>query len=80
MPFGTASGRVAEEDRLRTTAEALQRQFAAYEPVRVAIEVGTHSSWICRLLKRCAHEVLVGNARKLRLIYGNKHKTDKLDA
>jgi transposase len=76
----TASGEVIEEGRLRTTAEAFERRFAALEPMRIAIEVGTHSPWICRLLERCGHEVLVANARKLRLIYGSKHKTDELDA
>ena len=77
------SGEVIEEEgRLRTTAaEALEeRRFAACKPMRIAIEVGTHSPWICRLLQRCGHEVLVANARKTRLIYANKHKTDKLDA
>jgi hypothetical protein len=28
----------------------------------------------------CGHEVLVANARKLRLIYANKQKTDEIDA
>jgi len=32
------------------------------------------------LLEECGHEVLVANARRLRLIYGSKRKTDKLDA
>ena len=71
---------MVEEGGLRTTAEALQRRFVAWEPMRIATEVGTRSPWICRLLERCGHEVLVANARKLRLIYANKHKTDKLDA
>jgi transposase len=35
---------------------------------------------VSRLLEECGHEVLVANARKLRLIYGGKRKTDKLDA
>ena len=33
-----------------------------------------------RLLEECGHEVLVANARKVRLIYGKGRKTDKLDA
>jgi transposase len=32
------------------------------------------------LLEECGHEILVANARKLRLIYASKRKTDKLDA
>jgi transposase len=48
--------------------------------LRVAIEAGTHSPWASRLLEGCGHEVLVANARKLRLIYSNKRKTDEVDA
>jgi transposase len=32
------------------------------------------------VLEECGHEVLVANARKLRLIYSNKRKTDEIDA
>ena len=32
------------------------------------------------MLEECGHEVLVANARKLRLIYANKRKTDEIDA
>jgi transposase len=48
--------------------------------MRIAIEAGTHSPWVSRLLEECGHEVLVANARKLRLIYANKRKTDEIDA
>jgi transposase len=48
--------------------------------MRIAIEAGTHSPWASRVLKECGHEVLVANARKLRLIYANKRKTDEVDA
>ena len=37
--------------------------------MRIAIETGTHSPWVSRLLEECGHEVLVANSRKLRLIY-----------
>ena len=76
----TASGEVLEEGRLRTTAQALGRRFEGLKPMRIAIEVGTHSPWVSRLLEERGHEVLVANARKLRLIHQNKHKTDKIDA
>src|SRR3954465_5774049 len=49
----TESGGGLEEGRRGTPAETLQRRFAAWEPMRIAIEVGTHSPWICRLLERC---------------------------
>ncbi len=48
--------------------------------MRVAIEAGTHSPWTSRLLEGCGHEVLVANAHKIRLIYAERRKTDRIDA
>ncbi|HKH37297.1 MAG TPA: transposase [Rubrobacter sp.] len=76
----TQSGEVVEEGRLRTTPEALRRRFVSEPSLRIAMETGTHSPWVSRLLEECGHEVLVANARKLRLIYANKRKTDEIDA
>ncbi len=77
----TVSGEVIEEGRLRTTPEALKRRFSSEpRPLRIAIEAGTHSPWVSRVLKDCGHEVLVANPRKTRLIYTNKRKTDEIDA
>src|SRR5215213_2001576 len=76
----TASGEVMEEGRLRTTPEAFRRRFCSEQPMRVAIEAGTHSPWASRMLEECGHEVLVANSRKTRLIYANKQKTDEIDA
>jgi transposase len=69
-----------EEGRLRTTPEAFRRRFASEQPMRIAIEAGTHSPWASRVLEECGHQVLVANARKLRLNYANKRKTDEIDA
>ncbi|HZC84514.1 MAG TPA: IS110 family transposase, partial [Rubrobacter sp.] len=75
------SGEVIEEGRLRTGPEAFKRRFASERPpMRIAIETGTHSPWASRVLEECGHEVLVADARKLRLIYANKRKTDQIDA
>ncbi len=76
----TESGEVIEEGRLRTTPEAFERRFDSERQMRIAIEVGTHSPWVSRLLEECGHEILVANPRKTRLIYGERRKTDKLDA
>jgi transposase len=48
--------------------------------MRIALEVGTHSPWVSRLLKELGHEVLVANPRKTRLIYQNRGKQDPVDA
>lgn len=74
------SAKMIEEGRLRTTPDDLRRRFDSAEQMKVAIEVGTHSTWVNRVLKECGHEVLVANPRKIGLIYGDKRKTDKLDA
>jgi transposase len=75
------SGEVIEEGRLRTTPEALRRRFASeQQQLCIAIEAGPHSPWVSRVLEACGHEVVVANARKLRLIYANKRKTDEVDA
>jgi transposase len=76
----TETGDVLEEARIATNPKAFQRRFAGSTPARIAIEAGTHSPWVSRLLEGCGHEVLVANARKLRLIYGEGRKTDQLDA
>jgi hypothetical protein len=67
----TEGGELIEEGRLRTTPEAIRRRFSSEKPLRIAIEVGTHSPWVSRLLEECGHQVLLANARKLNLIYAN---------
>jgi len=73
-------GEVLEEGRVRTTSEDLKRWFGRVERTRVALEVGTHSPWVSRLLDECGHEVIVANARMVRLISESGKKTDKVDA
>lgn len=75
-----ATGEVAEEARIRTTPAGIDRYFAAMPPARITLEVGTHSPWLSRALVRAGHEVIVANARKLRLIHGSSRKNDRLDA
>src|SRR5437016_13302077 len=47
---------------------------------RIALEIGTHSPWISSLLRELGHEVIVANARKVRLIGESRRKDDRLDA
>jgi transposase len=75
-----AAGEIVEESRLPTKAAALERRFSGIEPVRMVLEAGTHSPWLSRLLQALGHEVLVANPRKLRLIYQNDSKSDRVDA
>ncbi len=53
------------EQRARTNAKALQEVFEAMPRSRIALEIGTHSPWISRLLRELGHEVIVAKARSI---------------
>ena len=54
-------GEVVETGRIQTTEVALRRHFEGEPTLRVALECGTHSAWISRLLEQFGHQVLVAN-------------------
>lgn len=58
----------------------LEKWAQSIAPTVMAIEAGTHSPWISRLLARCGHEVIVANPVKVALITKNVQKTDPVDA
>jgi len=74
------SGEELEQGRVRTCGKALRQRFSGVEPMRIALEVGTHSPWISRLLEGLGHEVVVANASKVALIHSNPRKRDAADA
>lgn len=74
------AGTVVERGKVQTTQEGLRRRFESQARMRIALEVGTHSPWVSRLLKELGHEVLVANPRKTRLIYQSRGKQDPVDA
>jgi transposase len=74
------AGEIIKEKRIATRASCLETFFAEQPAMLIAIETGTHSPWVSRLLESFSHEVLVANARKVRLVYGGDRKSDKLDA
>jgi len=73
-------GTVVERGKIPTTREGFRKRFEGVTPMQIALEVGTHSPWVSRLLKELGHEVLVANPRKTRLIYENRRKQDSVDA
>lgn len=73
-------GSVVVRQRVRTTEPELRRTFGSMKPTKIAIEVGTHSAWISRVLTTCGHRVIVANARKVALIHKNKRKNNGVDA
>lgn len=73
-------GQLVKEGRVATHEAALRQWFSGCSPMRIALETGTHSPWVSRVLEDCGHEVVVANSRKLRLIYKNPSKDDRVDA
>jgi transposase len=73
-------GPVAGEGSVATTKKAMTEKFSRRGRMRSAMEVGTHSPWVSRLLASLGHEVIVANARQVRLITHSTRKDDKLDA
>jgi transposase len=73
-------GAIVEESRLATKQEALRRRFSGVESYRIVLEAGLHSPWVSRLLLDLGHEVYVANPRRLRAIYQNENKSDRVDA
>lgn len=74
------SGTVVREGSTATTKKGMAQTFGALSRCRIAIEVGTHSPWLSRLLKSFGHEVIVANARQVKLISESSRKDDRLDA
>src|SRR5216683_2524938 len=73
-------GEVVEEGSVATTKKELAQVLGAMGRCRIAMEVGTHSPGVSRLLESLGHEVIVANARQVKLISASTRKDDKLDA
>src|SRR5271156_1385612 len=74
------AGEVLLEKKLPTTPEAMQQTFVRIPRSLIALETGTHSPWISRLLTELGHEVLVAHAQKVQLITKSNRKDDRHDA
>src|ERR1039458_7825727 len=74
------AGEIIQEQKVSTTPKAMKDAFANMPQCRMAIETGTHSPWVSRLLSELGHEVIVAHARNVRLIGESRKKDDRLDA
>jgi transposase len=74
------NGEQLSEGSVATTKKAMTQKFAGRRRCRVAMEVGTHSPWLSRLLARLGFEVIVANARQVKLISASSRKNDRMDA
>jgi transposase len=73
-------GDLVEEGRIQSTETAFRRHFGGEPRQRIALECGTHSPWVSRLLKTLGHQVIVANPRKIPAITASASKNDRNDA
>src|ERR1700694_1477831 len=74
------AGQVILEQKLPTTQEAMKQTFGKIPRSLMALETGTHSPWVSRLLTELGHEVIVAHAQKVQLITKSNRKDDRHDA
>src|SRR5580692_6584492 len=74
------AGEILLEQKLATTPEAVKQTLGRIPRSLIALETGTHSPWLSRLLKELGHEVLVAHAQKVELITKSNRKDDRHDA
>ena len=73
-------GRILREGQVTTTKAGMMEAFGSLGQTRIALEVGTHSPWVSRLLRNLGHEMIVANPKQVKLIAESSRKDDRLDA
>src|ERR1700751_4380969 len=74
------AGKIILEQKVATTPEAMKQIFSKIPRSLIALETGTHSPWVSRLLTELGHEVIVAHAQKVQLITKSNRKDDRHDA
>ncbi len=74
------AGVVVLRERVATKEAAVRRMLGRFRGARIAIEVGPHSPFLSRVLADMGLVVIVGNPRKIGLIYDSDRKSDQVDA
>jgi transposase len=74
------AGKIILEQKVPTTPEGMKQTFARIPRSLMALETGTHSPWVSRLLTELRHEVIVAHAQKVELITKSNRKDDRHDA
>jgi transposase len=74
------AGEVMGRGEVVTERQPLEVLFGKLPASVVALEVGTHSPWVSRVLKQLGHDAVVANARQVKLISESSRKNDRLDA
>src|SRR5580765_7703477 len=73
-------GKIILEQKVSTTPEAMKQTFAKIPQSLIALETGTHSPWVSRVLTELGYKVIVAHAQKVQLITKSNRKDDRHDA
>src|ERR1700739_4149360 len=74
------AGKIILEQKVAPTPELMKKIFSKTPRSLIALETGTHSPWVSRLLTELGHEVIVAHAQKVQLITKSNRKDDRHDA
>src|SRR5258707_8310977 len=74
------AGKIILEQKVAMTPEAMKQTFAQIPQSLIALETGTHSPWVSRLLTELGYKVIVAHAQKVQLITKSNRKDDRHDA
>jgi transposase len=74
------AGKIILEQKVATTPQAMKQTFEKIPRSLMALETGTHSPWVSRLLRELGHQVIVAHAQKVQLITKSNRKDDRHDA
>jgi transposase len=74
-------GEIVNEQAITTSSTAFKDYFKRLPKATVvAIEVGPHSRWVSQVIRECGHDAIVANASKVKFIFANNGKNDRVDA
>lgn len=73
-------GKQRFREEVANTPESVRAFFVRHAGATIGMETGTHVRWIAALARECGCRPVVGNARKLRLIFASSRKNDWRDA
>lgn len=76
-----SEGEIVKEEAITTSPTAFKDYFKRLPRATVvAIGVGPRSRWVSQVIRDCGHDAIVANASKVKFIFANNGKNDRVDA
>src|SRR5437588_11431245 len=74
------AGEILLEQKVATAPDAMKQIFEKIPRSLIAMETGTHSPWVSRLLTELGYKVIVAHAQQVQLITKSNRKVQRHDA